>query len=261
MRKITAPIALAIFGLMFTSIVATQATPTQSKFYACVKKSNGAVRIVAASKKCLKTEKRVGWNVSGIQGPQGAAGIPGAPGADGQDGIDGINGVDGTNGIDGGYEVMLNPSDFATYSFSTLSDLEQFYLNSLPRSAWVIQHADFGVETILASFPTPSSWAGSTTAKITIYWMADNNSGVIKLFQGGAGNVEGDSMTSFDSVGAAFFDGTPNAQVLYSSEAFIPIGTNPEFIDVAIQRYMNGGVDTNTGNVMIFGAKVEPVFP
>lgn len=257
MRKLKYPILIVAIGIMFSTMTATQATPAQSKFYACMKKTSGAIRIVSPTKKCTKQEIKINWGITGPQGIQGLQGDPGAPGADGQDGVDGVDGIDG---VDGGYEVMLNATDFTTYTFATLSNLESVYLSSLPRSVWAIQHANFGVESIMASFPTPSSWTGATAAKVTVYWYAENSSGNIKLLAWGAGQSEGSSLGGIANYPGYFYDGVPSALSLITSDQLIPIGSNPEMIDVVLSRWMNSNVDTNSGKVYIIAAKVEPVF-
>lgn len=50
---------------------------------ACVKRSNGAMRMVQPWQSCNKTEDLVTWNIAGAQGPQGAQGIQGKDGSDG----------------------------------------------------------------------------------------------------------------------------------------------------------------------------------
>ncbi len=52
--------------------------------YACVKKSGGAVRIVAKKVKCKKGENRYTWATEGASGKTGANGTNGANGAPGQ---------------------------------------------------------------------------------------------------------------------------------------------------------------------------------
>jgi hypothetical protein len=50
---------------------------------ACVKRSNGAMRMVQPWQSCNKTEDQVTWNVAGAQGPQGPQGVSGKDGSDG----------------------------------------------------------------------------------------------------------------------------------------------------------------------------------
>lgn len=233
MRKLIYPTLFVIVGMMLSSMTATQAIPAQSTYYACVKKTSGAMKMVSASKKCTKKEKKISWNAVGVPGPAGE---------------------------DGGYEVLLTPSDFATNPTSLLADLEQINLDGYPRSAWVFQNAATGVETILASFATPSSWAGATAADVTIYWMAENNSGSINVYSvGGVQKIGMPFNDALDGLNSGF-NGVPAAGVFLETTNRFNIGLDPDLIDVTFHRYMNGGADTNTGKIYIFGAKVEPVF-
>jgi hypothetical protein len=91
---------------------------------ACVKKSNGATRIISGKMKCTRSERKVSWTstsdsligpagATGSRGPRGSSGFDGktgavgptgatgAAGSFGTQGVAGTNGVDGTNGQDG----------------------------------------------------------------------------------------------------------------------------------------------------------------
>src|SRR5262249_3369703 len=61
-------------------------TASAQVIHACVKSSNGAVKIVADPAQCSANETPLEW---GVQGPQGEPGADGAPGADGQPGEQG----------------------------------------------------------------------------------------------------------------------------------------------------------------------------
>ena len=120
--------------IVCASIVSTSSSFADTEtLSACVKKSNGATRIISGKMKCAKTERLVTWTSTsdsligpagatgaigaagspgakgerGLTGPvglTGAAGVNGLNGSNGRDGVDGTNGVDGingTNGIDG----------------------------------------------------------------------------------------------------------------------------------------------------------------
>ncbi len=67
---------------------------------ACVKKSNGATRIVSGKMKCAKNERQISWNSTSdsLIGPAGAAGAAGATGATGEQGPQGIQGPAGATG-------------------------------------------------------------------------------------------------------------------------------------------------------------------
>ncbi len=79
---------------------------------ACVKKSNGATRIISGKMKCAKSERQITWTstsdsligpagangATGAQGPAGATGSVGATGATGPQGIQGATGATGATG-------------------------------------------------------------------------------------------------------------------------------------------------------------------
>ena len=62
---------------------------------ACVKKSNGATRIISGKMKCTKSERQVSWGQTGTTGPQGPQGATGAIGATGEAGPQGPAGPNG----------------------------------------------------------------------------------------------------------------------------------------------------------------------
>ena len=73
---------------------------------ACVKKSNGATRIISGKMKCAKNERQVSWNSTsdsliGPAGASGPAGATGSTGATGPAGAVGATGATGPQGIQG----------------------------------------------------------------------------------------------------------------------------------------------------------------
>ncbi len=76
---------------------------------ACVKKTNGATRIISGKMKCAKNERQVSWNSTsdsligpaGASGPAGATGSTGATGPAGAVGATGATGPQGIQGIQG----------------------------------------------------------------------------------------------------------------------------------------------------------------
>ena len=99
--------------LIAISVITSASLITVSSSYAdtetvtaCVKKSNGSVRIIAGKMKCTKTERLVTWtstsdNLIGPAGPSGATGSVGATGATGLDGATGPQGIQGPAGPTG----------------------------------------------------------------------------------------------------------------------------------------------------------------
>lgn len=83
---------------------------TTTTIDACVKqagKSKGQLRVVAASKACNKSERRIVWaavgpaGLAGVQGPQGIPGSKGDAGAKGDSGANGDKGEAGAKGETG----------------------------------------------------------------------------------------------------------------------------------------------------------------
>jgi hypothetical protein len=92
MRKL-----LVIIGVV--SVLAT-VTVTQSAaqtIYGCIKKSNGALRVVGDSSQCKKSEAPLSWNQGGSQGPKGDKGDTGASGPRGPKGDSGSQGIAGAS--------------------------------------------------------------------------------------------------------------------------------------------------------------------
>ena len=107
-RRTRAAIAItmaAILTLGLGSIV--QAAPR--KVHACVDKAGknkGETRIVKASQRCKRTEKRIKWNVRGVRGLRGRRGYRGFTGAAGEDGVS-TAGASGLNGLSA-YELAVS---------------------------------------------------------------------------------------------------------------------------------------------------------
>lgn len=70
---------VAVFAALGGSAFAITAGPSQTgAITACYKTKTGALRIVAATKKCAKGERRLTWNAGGQAGVPGPQGAPGA---------------------------------------------------------------------------------------------------------------------------------------------------------------------------------------
>jgi Collagen triple helix repeat (20 copies) len=93
---------LVVFGLVGLAAAATTAltetTPTDDVILACSDVTTGAMRRVASTIECKKTEKALTWNVQGRAGATGASGATGPKGATGLTGLDGLPGPAGIPG-------------------------------------------------------------------------------------------------------------------------------------------------------------------
>ena len=72
-RAAAAALSLAVIGTGAVGVPASVAADTDM-VYACVKKSNGEVRIVTETKKCKSGWVKISWNVTGPVGPAGPVG-------------------------------------------------------------------------------------------------------------------------------------------------------------------------------------------
>lgn len=70
-------------------------------------KHRGALRLIAAGRRCRHGERRIVWNVLGPSGTQGAPGSPGEKGSQGNAGAEGAAGVQGPPGAPGAVDQSL----------------------------------------------------------------------------------------------------------------------------------------------------------
>src|SRR4051794_4140265 len=95
---------MCLVALVGGTAIAATTKPKTSKITACVVKKGktaGALRIVAATKKCKKTEKKISWNQKGAPGAAGGVGAAGPAGPAGATGVAGATGGTGPAGTAG----------------------------------------------------------------------------------------------------------------------------------------------------------------
>jgi hypothetical protein len=198
--------------LIAISVIASASLITVSSSYAdsetvtaCVKKSNGNVRIITGKMKCTKTERLVSWTstsdsligpagATGATGPSGAAGATGAVGATGPQGPQGIQGITGATGATGpagpsgvskaliatGAQTSINQGSSGTvisftapagkYAMSLESGLS--YLNA--------SSAMSGFETLSCVLSSSSSYTDAGSAPESNYWPT---SGIVAFYK------------------------------------------------------------------------------
>lgn len=120
--KLTNSRVIGICLIVSASFFASSSSYADSTILkACVKKSNGATRIISGKMKCVKTERQVSLasttdnsiSAAGVAGEAGAAGATGAVGATGSQGpagaagTDGVDGTNGTNGVNGISKALI----------------------------------------------------------------------------------------------------------------------------------------------------------
>ena len=99
-----------VLGASLLSVGVSNAAGSTIK--ACAKKSNGAMRLIDASKNCKKSERTLTWGTQGDAGATGSTGTAGATGAAG------TNGATGPSGI-----------SYATFTTNSIGDMS-------PSNAW-----------------------------------------------------------------------------------------------------------------------------
>jgi len=104
-------IAVALLALGIATAASLAAVGGSSTIYACVKRKGGAVRIVARTSRCKKSERKLSWNTTG---PAGASGPRGRTGSRGPSGAAGASGSPGNNGAARGF-VDANPPTSGEY--------------------------------------------------------------------------------------------------------------------------------------------------
>jgi hypothetical protein len=110
---------VAVFG--FLSVTAQLGGP-QSSIFACARKHDGRLRLVARARDCRPSEVPISWNVQGPQGISGQPGLPGpqgVPGPQGPAGPQGIQGLPGASGISD-YEVVMQETALDSLNFRQL---------------------------------------------------------------------------------------------------------------------------------------------
>ena len=95
--------SLLAVGLVVSGgyLVNALTAPSTTTITACSNIKTGAVRVIAPTRACSKSEKRLTWNVKGPAGARGLTGLRGATGATGAAGAAGVPGTDGLPGADG----------------------------------------------------------------------------------------------------------------------------------------------------------------
>jgi hypothetical protein len=118
-RKALVAVVAVAFAVAAGATFATAAREEAERIEACVKKSNGTLRIVAATSSCTKVERRLSWGAGGEAGPPGPAGPAGPPGARGPAGERGSVGPAGPAGSAG----PAGPQGPAGTTIDALEDL------------------------------------------------------------------------------------------------------------------------------------------
>jgi hypothetical protein len=133
--SVTSLVAL-VFAMGGGAYALTSIVVSGTAIHGCYQKKSGNLRVIAAGKKCRKSERAIGWNqtgprgLPGLQGQQGVKGDTGPPGqpgsqaAPGTNGTNGTNGASGTNGSSGvGIDAMFGDGSDGSVTISTARTL------------------------------------------------------------------------------------------------------------------------------------------
>jgi hypothetical protein len=174
----------AAFAVVAGTAFATAARDAAEPIEACVKKSNGAIRIVTATSSCTKTERRLAWGTGGEAGPPGPTGAAGPPGPRGPAGDPGPAGAAGPVGPAG-------PQGVAGTTIDELEDLNGIACHASGGTGAVSVAYDSLGRAVL----TCAAETGGGTAAVRINEFMTGTSGVasdefVELFNMGPGTAD-----------------------------------------------------------------------
>jgi hypothetical protein len=237
--KLTNSRVIGICLIVSASFFASSSTYADSiTLKACVKKSNGATRIISGKMKCAKTERQVTLSsttdnstgaagVAGAAGATGATGATGAVGATGSQGpagvagTNGVNGTNGTNGVNGiskaliasGNQVSINQGTEGVVLSATVPAGN--YVMDLSASLnYSNGNTAMAGDSYFGCFITTSaSYTGAATDATTVIWPESNNATPFRV------SFENHSATSDEVMRRTF--NSSNILTLASSTAVV----------------------------------------
>ena len=149
----TVAVFLALCGGAWA--VQSQSSATRT-IRACVSKRSGSLRVLAAGRRCARTERTLAWNQ---RGPAGARGLAGPPGQAGATGAQGPAGSDAqfTGAVAGGSLSGTYPNPVLAANAVGTSALAAGAVTGAKIAATTITNANLAATTI-----TGSKVAGNT---------------------------------------------------------------------------------------------------
>jgi hypothetical protein len=207
MMKLTNSRVIGICLIVSASFFASSSTYADSiTLKACVKKSNGATRIISGKMKCVKTERQVtlssttdnSTSVAGVAGAAGAAGATGATGAvgatgsqgptgaAGADGVDGTNGNNGVNGISkaliaSGNQVSINQGTEGVVLSATVPAGKYVMDLSASLNYSNASGAMSGMALLACFVTTSSNYVDAATTAASNFWPEFNNASPYRI--------------------------------------------------------------------------------
>ena len=165
-----------VLGASLLSVGVSNAAGSTIK--ACAKKSNGAMRLIDASKNCKKSERTLTW---GAQGDVGAIGDVGATGAAGSNGT---NGSAGASGLSKVHHYQLDSSSLLTFTNETLR--RGITMAALPAGDYALDFSTMvmyesatnhtGAAYLNCLLSSEASYTAAEANRSSIYWPKNPNS-------------------------------------------------------------------------------------
>lgn len=200
-------------------------------------------------------------------GDKGTTGSVGATGATGPAGAIGPTGPTGATGAAGSAELWLSPGDLSAFSDNALVTRADVIINGYYKSAIKITDTTSSSAGFSSLFLLPKDWRKATSVKMTVFYAVSLVDGDIDFILGAQHYKVGDALFTTGS-NASNIVKPIAANTLYSTEKDITGFIKPDttLLEIAVERYMldggdPAGDDTNTGDVYIFGVKLEAVLP
>ncbi len=255
--KLTNSRVIGICLIVSASFFASSSSYADSTILkACVKKSNGATRIISGKMKCVKTERQVSLasttdnsiSAAGVAGEAGAAGATGAVGATGSQGptgaagADGVDGTNGTNGVNGiskaliasGNQVSINQGSEGVVLSATIPAGN--YVMDLSASLnYSNGNTAMAGDSYFGCFITTSaSYTGAATDATTVIWPESNNATPFRV------SFENHSATSDEVMRRTFNSSNTltlasSASVVWACRHYSLVGNDPN--EQVIIRY------------------------
>ena len=176
-----------VLGASLLSVGVSNAAGSTIK--ACAKKSNGAMRLIDASKNCKKSERTLTWGTQGDAGATGATGAAGATGATGANGSNGSNGYSRTYSHEFTSDSALGLSN----DLGTSSLENELWLNTIPSGTYtfsVSAQVNYTADTshsgnayLKCMLSSSGDYSTAALNRSSVFWPSQHSSGPGRSYQ------------------------------------------------------------------------------
>ena len=176
-----------------------------SLIHACVKKSNGDLRIIAPSGSCKKGETALHWNISGLAGPQGPQGNAGLTGPQGPSGPAGPTGATGATGPQGPQGLQgppgPSPEDISVRVFNSSNITVPQQSVGEPATTLTFDSEKWDTDDMHSTTENTSRLTAQTAGKYFIFghitWQETTGGGELRILLNGATVLASQSAPAF----------------------------------------------------------------